>query len=106
MPKFLMCDYPMRIYFRSRGKIRKLPDVTAMYLNREGSESHKTDRFEYVKFMMSSFDLRVYCNKKLNLRIKNIRLRELNTVRKECRKVREWPLFLYCVFDCVYKVVR
>ncbi len=107
MPKFLMGDYPMWIYFRSRGKIRKLPDVTAMYLNREGSESHKTDRFEYVKFMMSSFDLRVYCNKKLNLRIKNIRLRELNTVRKECRKVREWPLFLYCIYDCIYnEVVR
>lgn len=94
MPHFLMGDYPLWLYFASRGKIRKLPYNTAMYRNREGSLSHSSDRFKYMKFMMSSFDIRVYCNEQFGLGFdsRKIRRMQFERLRQQCKK--EWFLFI------------
>ena len=92
MPPFLMGDYPLWLYFASRGKIRKLPYNTAMYRNREGSLSHSSDRYKYMKFMMSSFDIRVYCNEQFGLGFdsRKIRRMQFERLRQQCKK--EWFL--------------
>lgn len=94
MPPFLMGDYPLWLYFASRGKIRKLPYNTAMYRNREGSLSHSSDRYKYMKFMMSSFDIRVYCNEQFGLGFdsRKIRRMQFERLRQQCKK--EWFLFI------------
>ena len=106
MPKFLMGDYPLWLYFASRGKIRKLPYNTAVYRVRKKSLSHDTDMFKYMKFMMSAYDIRVYCNERLGFGIKGIRRMEFRSIREACKKHRFFYLRMIAYFLYIHYIKR
>lgn len=100
MPRFQLGDYPQWLYFASRGKIRKLPFYSAVYRYRTGSVSHSEDLSRTIRFIMSAYDVRAYCNMRLGFNVKGIRIKEFVCIRKTCkelyrkRKDSYWPLVL------------
>lgn len=67
LPHFMMGDYPLWIYLAVKGKVRKLPEATAVYRELSGSMSHSRDKFKRIMFEISAYDIRYWFNRKYGI---------------------------------------
>lgn len=67
MPGFRIGDIPLWIFMASKGKVRKLADVTAMYRILDSSLSHSDDFSRQYEFILECSRIRLWMNSFLGL---------------------------------------
>lgn len=87
VPKFLMGDYPLWLYMLTRGTIHKLPDRCVVYRELEESASHSKDPYKYLRFAISSYDLKVYFNRLYGFGGSFMLFKKFNRTRLMCRRL-------------------
>lgn len=98
--KFMMGDYPLWLYMLTRGTIHKFTDRCVVYRELEESASHSKNPYRYLKFAISSFDIRVYFNRLYDLGGKKMVFRKFRDTKRMCRhlakkhNIKKWRMYI------------
>ncbi|WP_394332279.1 glycosyltransferase [Bacteroides timonensis] len=60
LPKWPLGDYPLWIWMSTKGKIYKIPDITAVYRIFPGSASHSEDENKGFFFGLSGYEVQLF----------------------------------------------